>query len=136
MQTNLGRRNQKLSQFLKFKIWPPTVTSSSPNLGKMGQNPDLLNYIRQKHKICMQSNLGAENPKMKSILIFFKICPQLRRHYPLIWAKWLESNSKQRSKGILFFRFHLHSIYKRKIYNVTMFVSFVRIRHLTGLYGT
>ena len=33
------RRIQKWSQFLeKFKIWPQTVTSLSPNLGKMGQN--------------------------------------------------------------------------------------------------
>ena len=38
------------SVFKKFKISFPTVTSLSPNLGKMGQNSDLLIYIGRNTK--------------------------------------------------------------------------------------
>ena len=45
---------RKLSHFCDkingSAILDSEVTSLSPNLGKMGQNSDLLNYIRQKHK--------------------------------------------------------------------------------------
>ena len=49
------------SVFKKFKISFPTVTSLSPNLGKMGQNSDLLIYIGRNTKYACRLIWGGKS---------------------------------------------------------------------------